>query len=105
MRDPAQQPSSFRFAHRVNWAFVPNQLQFVAAARALKIAKLIARHYWFGDPAQHFDIALRTGWPVVDAGTHRHPWWIPERLSFPRFAFRQMLQVSRPSSSCNKTVT
>jgi hypothetical protein len=58
--------SSFRFAHRVNWAFVPNQLQFVAAARAFKIAKLIARHYWFGDAAQHFDVALRTGWPVVD---------------------------------------
>jgi hypothetical protein len=64
--------SSFRFAHRVNWTFVPNQLQFVAAARAFKIAKLIARHYWFGDATQHFDVALRTGWPVVDVRAHRH---------------------------------
>ena len=89
-RGPA--PSSFRFAHRLNWAFVPNQLQFVAAARALKIAKLIARHYWFGDAAQHFDVALRTGWPVVDVRAHRHHClrWIPARLSFRRFVFRQM---------------
>jgi len=61
-----------RLAHRPNWACVANQLQFFAAARALKIAKLIARRYWLGDAAQHFDAALRTGWPVVDVRAHRH---------------------------------
>src|SRR5258708_3251666 len=97
MRGPACQPSSFRFAHRLNWAFVPNQLQFVAATRALKIAKLIARHNWVGDAAQHFDVALRTGWPVVDVRAHRHQCiggYQPEYLSVGSFSDKCPLWVS-----------
>lgn len=51
--------------------FAPDQLQCVAAARALKIAKLIARHHPFSDAAQHLDLAVQAMWPVVDNATHR----------------------------------